>query len=203
MTSEDGTGGRRPGGPGPAPRTVFRASSGVAAVVIAGVVAVLLLVDTALRAGGLDAFLVAPWLLLVLWVVYAASYASHIAIDDEGATVQNFLRIIRLPWQAVVDVELRYQIRFTLRSGRVVSSFGGPVAGRPPRAALRGAPDGDLRQPSALRDLDAIRGRWERARTDGAGGGEVVRSWDPVGLVSLIVIAVWALGAVIISRIAA
>ncbi|MFS0867094.1 hypothetical protein AB3M83_07130 [Microbacterium sp. 179-B 1A2 NHS] len=199
MTGERGTG-SRPGGPGPAHRTAFRAPSGVAALVVAGIVVVLLLVDTGLRAGWLDILLIAPWLFLVLWLIYAASYASHIAVDDEGATVQNFLRVVRLPWQTVTDIDLRYQVRFTLRSGRIVSSFGGPMVGRPPRPALRGEPEGNHRQSAALRDLDLIRGRWERAAESGAGHGEPSRSWDAVGLVSLTSIVVWALGAVIISR---
>lgn len=175
---------------------VFRAASGTVALIVGGIVTLLLLIDAVVRAGWAQTFLIAPWLLIVLWVIYVSTYLSHVAIDGEGATVQNGLRRIRIPWRRVTDVAFRYQVRFVLDVGKPVGAFGGPVAGRPPRPGGRNGRD---RQPPALRDLDLIREQWERARETGSGEGAVVRSWDSVGLLALGVLAVWSLSAVIIS----
>lgn len=179
---------------------VFRAASGTVALIVGGIVTLLLLIDAVVRAGWAQTFLIAPWLLIVLWVIYVSTYLSHVAIDGEGATVQNGLRRIRIPWRRVTDVAFRYQVRFVLDEGKPVGAFGGPVAGRPTRPGLRGAPDPRHRQPPALRDLALIREQWEHATETGSGEGVVTRSWDVPAVIALGVLVLWVLGAVIISN---
>jgi hypothetical protein len=146
---------------------------------------------------------VAPWVLLVLWAVYVAAFASAVVTDDRGITVQNFLRRTRVPWQQVTDVFLRYQLVVELRGGGRITAFGGPVSGR----AWRRSGDDGARMSAALRDTDRIRDRWERAtsgpadadpaRTD-ADSGRVVRSWDVPALAALILLVGAAVTASII-----
>lgn len=169
------------------------------AFVVASVVTLLLLIDAVVRAGWAEMALLAPWLLLVLWAIYVGTFVSHVAIDAEGATVQNLLRIVRMPWARVTDIGIRYQVRFTLADGQIVSAFGGPVAGRPARPGLRTDPSPRTRIPPALRDLELIREQWEQAAETGSGRGDVTRRWDLRSLAAFAVLVIWALSAVIIS----
>ena len=108
--------------------------------------------------------------------------------------MQNFLRRTRVPWGEVTDIALRYQLIVTTRDGRRVTAFGGPVSGR----AWRRSGDGDGRRtPTALRDTDSIRDRWERAVPSAAGTG-VVRSWDIPALVALVILVAGAVTASLI-----
>jgi len=183
--------------PAASPR-VFRAPSGMAALILASIAALLLLGDAVVRAGWAEMLLLAPWLLLVVWFIYVAMFASHVSIDADGATVQNLLRIVRIPWARVSDVGVRYQVRFTLDDGRIVNAFGGPVAGRPARPGVRAADNPRARIPPALRDLELIREQWLAAAETGS-TTRVSRRWDLPTLGVLLLLALWALGAVIIS----
>ena len=187
------------GAPGPTHRRVFRAPSGAIGLVVGGVIALVLLIDVVIRAGWLDLFLLAPWVLLVLWIVYVLTFASHVATDTEGATVQNLLRVVRVPWARVTEVSMRYQVSFALDDGSAVRAFGGPVAGRPGRLGRRDDSPRARREPPALRDLELIREQWESSREDAAPAAAVRRSWDLLGLISLAVIVVWAVSAVFIA----
>jgi hypothetical protein len=127
--------------------------------------------------------LIVPWILLVLWAIYVAVFASIVTTDADGMTVQNFLRRWRVPWSQITDLELRYQLVIHLRGGGRVTCFGGPASGRPRRPAADGA-----RAPRAVRDADLIRDDWERAVRDDGPVEPVVRSWDMPALIALIVI---------------
>lgn len=185
---------------GPPPRRVFRAPSGTVGVVVAAVVTVLLLADAVVRAGWFETFLLAPWLLLVLWAIHVMTFASHVSVDTGGATIQNLLRVIRLPWSRVTEISMKYQVRFALDDGSRVSAFGGPVAGRPARPAPRGDGADARREPPAIRDLELIREQWLAADPAPTGPQDVRRGWDTRSLIALVVLAVWAVGAVFISR---
>lgn len=197
MFDHDGGSRGRDGVPGPAVRRIFRAPSRAVTLVVAAAVAVVLLVDVVLRAGWLDAVLIAPWVLLALWGVYISTYASHIAIDADGATVQNFARITRIPWSRVSAIDLRYQVRFTLDDDRRIDAFGGPQSGRASRVSPRAETGQDARRPAALRDLDALREAWREGSADASPALPIGRSWDRRGVVSFALLVVWAMGAVI------
>lgn len=188
------------GAPRAAAPRVFRAASGTVAVVVAAVVTLLLLVDAVVRAGWGEMLLLAPWLLLVLWFIYVATFVSHVSVDAGGATVQNFLRVTRIPWRSVTDIGFRYQVRFTLTDGSLVNAFGGPVAGRPARPGLRPDTSPRARTPPALRDLEVIRDQWQQATDADSSEGTLRRTWDLRAIVVLVGLAIWALSAVIISN---
>lgn len=183
---------------GPRERDVLRAPSGTVAMIVSGVVAIFLLGDAVLRAGWGEMLLLAPWVLLAVWLVYLLMYASVIETDAGAATVQNFLRRTRLPWGAVTDIRLRYQVVFVYGTGRELKAIGGPVSGRPGRPS-RTRDGAGRREPPALLELERVRHRWEAAVDAGAAGGDPTRSWDMIGLGTLAVILVWAAVAVVIS----
>lgn len=182
-------------------------------MIVAVVVALALLVDAAVRAGIGEMLLLAPWVLLVLWFVYVLVYAPHIRTDAVGVRVHNLLRIVEFPWNAVRDIELRWQVRFRLSTGQDVASFGGPVAGRPGRPPVRFG-GGERREPPALRDVELLREQWISATEDQAGPGigshvnasvdgaptasVIRRRWDVAALAALAAIATWAVIAVTI-----
>lgn len=185
--------------PAPRERDVLRATSGTVAMIVSGVVAIFLLGDAVLRAGWGEMLLLAPWVLLAVWSVYLLMFASAIETDATAATVQNFLRRTRLPWGAITDIRLRYQVVFVYAEGaRELKAFGGPAAGRPGRPSRTRA-DGGRREPPALREVDALRDRWDAAVRAGAPGGIPSRSWDLIGIGSLAAIVVWAAVAVMIT----
>ena len=186
---------------------VLRALSGSVALIVTGAIALVLLGDALVRAGILEMLRLAPWVLLAVWGVYVLIYASHIAFDARGATVQNYLRVTRLSWHDVQDLSLRWQVVFTLSDGTAVTAYGGPVVGRPGRAGRRDGDRGRRREederravPAALREFGELRDAWHQAESEvpsaGASRARAVRSWDVPALIALAVIVI---GAVIAS----
>ncbi|WOQ70286.1 PH domain-containing protein [Microbacterium limosum] len=180
---------------------VFRTPSGVVAFVVAAAVAALLLGDAAVRAGVGEMLLLAPWILLLLWGAYVFVYAPRVRIDRDGIRLHNILRIIDVPWALVRGIDVRWQLELTLHDGRVLRAYGGPVAGRPGRPALRRSPGEAERVPPAVRDLALIREQWQDALEQGADSAapEIRRGWDVPGLVALAAILAWAVIALLIS----
>ncbi|QQD76944.1 PH domain-containing protein [Curtobacterium sp. YC1] len=141
----------------------------------AGLVAVLgvfLLGDAAVR-GSWDVVLraVGPVAVLV-WGLWVLTYRPCIRLDDHAVTVVNPLRRTVVPWHAVADVRLRWQIVVETVGGRTVQCWGGPSLPRP-KPARRGE-RAVLRQPD---EMVVLLDRWSERRDD-ATGGDVVRGWD-------------------------
>ncbi|MGX1695718.1 PH domain-containing protein [Microbacterium keratanolyticum] len=177
----------------------FRSPSGVVMMIASGALALFLLGDAVVRAGWGQMLLLAPWVLLALWIAYQLSASSFVRIDDSGAVVQNMLRRTTFGWRRVRDVDMRWQLEFALDDDRTVTAWGGPNRARPPKQTRRDVEDGGVRVPAGLRDLTEIRDRW-----DAAPGADVDapirRVWDVPALAALAVIAVWALTAVLLTR---
>ncbi len=182
-----------------AQRRIFRAPSAVVVLIASAAVGALLLVDAVARAGIVTGLLLAPWVLLALWGVYVFAFVSYVRTDAVGMRVQNLLRIVDVPWSQVSEIHLRWQLVISLRSGGVVRSFGGPVAGRPARPPRRVDVDSAPRTPPAVRDLEMIREQWEEVTEAGAPAGEVRRSWDLWPVLALGLILAWAVIAVLIT----
>lgn len=175
-----------------------RAFSATGATVLLVAVAVLvigLLVDAVVRAGIGSALLLAPWPLLVLWVVYVVGVASDIRADEEGVQVQNMLRRTWIPWSRVEQVGLRWQLEFTLDDGRVIACLGGPSRSRPRRLG----PERTREKGNADTDDGIARLRKLRAQSTAPADAVVVRSWDGPVLIALAVIVIWAVAAVLIA----
>lgn len=173
-------------------------------LVVAAAVAVVLLGDALLRSGWGETALLAPWILLALWGVYALVFASAVTTDAEGIEVRNLLRVTRAGWGQVADIAMAYQVVVTLVDGRRVSCLGGPVRGRPRRPANGGRlaasrPGEDHERPdvtaSGVETADRIVAEWQRADA-ASGSGSVTRSWDVPALAVLAVLVVWAAVAV-------
>ena len=186
---------------------MYRPVSATVWLVVAAAIVVLLLGDALLRSGWGETALLAPWVLLALWGVYALVFASAVATDAEGIEVRNLLRITRADWGQVTDIVMAYQIVVTLADGRRVSCLGGPVRGRPRRSAHRGPlpairpRDEDERaamDTTGVETADRIVEEWQRAEP-ASGTGSVRRSWDVPALAALAALVVWALVAVIVA----
>lgn len=143
----------------------------------------------------MQAVLIAPWVLLVLWAVYVFSFASCVKTDAEGLTAQNALRRIRVPWGRITAIEVRWQVNVTLDDGAVVRALGGPSAS--PRGVQR-AERRDVAL-SATEQSEDIVEQWERARRGAAKGERVRREWDLPALLVLVVLVVWAVVAVLVA----
>lgn len=163
-------------------RIVFRSAAGWVWLALVGALAAFLLGDVVVRAGWYDALLMAPWFLLVAWIVWVFQTSPRIEADARGVVLVNVLRVVRISWPAVREVRLRYQAVFHLRDGGRISAWGG--AGRRLHLSLarRGA-DPAAEQVEALEHL--------REEAD-PGEKTVRRSWDVSALIALVVIAAWA-----------
>lgn len=183
--------------PRPETARTFRAVSGPVFLVLCSLLALFLLGDAVVRAGWGQMLLLAPWILLGLWVVYEVAFVSFVRIDDAGATVQNMLRRTTFGWRRVRDVDLRWQLVFSLDDGTDVTCYGGPARARQRRESAR--QDGEERKaPTSLRDLTDIRDRWEAA--DVSADAPIRRTWDGSALLALAVILIWAVAAVLMTN---
>ncbi|MBT2485323.1 MULTISPECIES: PH domain-containing protein [unclassified Microbacterium] len=180
--------------PRPEAARTYRAASGPVSLIVSALLALFLLGDAVIRAGWGSMLLLAPWVLLVLWVVYEVAVASVVRTDAEGGTVQNMLRRTTFGWRRVRDIDLRWQLVFSFDDGTDLTCFGGPARARPVRK--RGTQGEAPKAPSGLRDLTEIRDRWEAAPA--AADAPIQRSWDLPALIALGVIVVWAVVAVLI-----
>ncbi|MEX8058254.1 hypothetical protein [Microbacterium sp. 16-032] len=178
---------------------VFRAPSSIFGLILGAVLALVLLGDAALRAGLGEMLLLAPWVLLALWAVYALLFAPHVRIDAEGIRIHNPLRIADIAWARVADIDMRWQLEVRTDEPRVVKAFGGPVAGRPGRPPIRRDAERGRREPPAIRDLQLIQEAWETARPTASKTGVVRRSWDIPSVISLLVLICWVIIALFIS----
>lgn len=179
----------------------YRALTGTVTLVLALAAAAFVLGDAAIRAGWQAMLLLAPWVLLVLWVLYVIGPASSVRMDDAGVRVQNMLRSTTFGWKRLRDVDLRWQLVFALDDDTEVTSFGGPARARPRRNSAFVARDTDhppasARVPGGYRELTEIRDRWESA--DATADAPIRRSWDAPALFALAVIAAGAVVAVLV-----
>lgn len=170
--------------PGDELRREIRPTSGRIWLSLSAVVAIGLLIDVVVRGGWLQALLIAPWPLALVWFVYVFVYAPHVVADEHGVTVHNVLRITRVPWGAIADIVMRWQLEVRLTAaagGRTIQAWGVPA--RRPRGRLRDQP--------ADVEAEILREMKLNADADGR-DPRVTRSWDLIGVISLAVIAVWA-----------
>ncbi|MGB4136372.1 MAG: PH domain-containing protein, partial [Microbacterium sp.] len=188
------TGAGTPGG-----ARTYRGWSGATVSVLAAAVAVFLLVDVVVRGGGVQLLLLAPWVLLGLWVVYEASAASFFRVDDDGVLVQNLLRRTAFGWNRVRDVDYVWQVQFSLDDGRTVAAMGGPARSRPRRQTARERDVEGPRVPAGITALAELEER-RHAAAGPAADAPIHRTWDWPALAALLVIAVWAVVAVLVTR---
>lgn len=174
----------------------FRAASGPVSLVLSSLLALFLLGDAVVRAGWAQGMLLAPWVLLGLWVVYVVAFVSSVRIDDDGVVVQNLLRRTSFGWDRVRDIDLKWQLVFSLDDGSDVTCYGGPARGRPLRRATG---DEEATAPTSLRDLTAIRDRWESTPTPAPAESPIRRGWDGPALIALAIIAAWAVASILIA----
>lgn len=158
--------------------------------------ALFLLGDAVVRGGWAQTLLLAPWVLLGLWIVYEISFVSMVRIHDDGVLVQNMLRRTSFGWSRVRDIDLRWQLAFSLDDGSDVTCYGGPAHSRPVRSKMRA--EDEVKAPVALRALTDIRDRWESS----AAGSDapIRRTWDVPALGALGVILVWTVAAIVIAN---
>jgi len=176
--------------PGGVSRRIYRPVSATIGMIASAGIAGLLLVDAFLRGGFEQGMLLAPWVLLVLWGVYAFVYAPHVRTDAAGIRLHNVLNVVDIPWGQVSGIRLRWQLEITLRDGRVMRAFGGPTLTRS-RRQRRETPETDAVAPS-VHDLTQIQEAWEQAgERETAGTGPVRRRPDIPAFIALGIIVAW------------
>jgi hypothetical protein len=183
--------------PGGASRRIFRPVSATIGMIASAGVAALLLLDAFVRGGVEQGMLITPWVLLVLWGIYAFAYAPHVETDAAGIRLHNVLSIIDIPWALVSGIRLRWQLEVTVNDGRVMRAFGGPSLSRPRRKPE--TPDDDAVPPSG-RDLTLIQEAWDHASERGVSAtGTLQRRLDVPALVALAIIVAWTVASVMIA----
>ncbi|WP_141396636.1 PH domain-containing protein [Microbacterium gorillae] len=183
--------------PAPGNRYVIRSIGGLIATGVAVLIAAYFIIDAGLRAGWGTTMLWVPWILLLPWVTYVAMASSTIAVDDDGATVQNLLRRYRMPWARVTDVEMRMQLTFHLDSRKPVVCMGGPSVARPGQQVTR---MGKQKQENGEATVQGLLQRWSAGRHRDGAQGPVTASWDWLLIGSLALILVWAAVATLLAN---
>ena len=182
--------------PAARPPRVFRVTGAAWLLGITAVMAAVLLIEASVRSGIGEALLLAPWLLLVLWVIYVVGIASDVRADAGGVGVQNLLRRTWVPWSRVKRITMRWQIELTLDEGRIVRCFGGPARSRPRRLGPgRTREDADEGAHDGIAKLQRL-----RLEADVSPDAAVVRGWDWPANISFAVLAVWAAIAIAVTR---
>lgn len=171
-------------------RVVFRSGGGTVWMVLTIVVCALLLGDLVVRGSLIDALLIAPWLLLLVWFVYLFVWAPRIVATPDGVSVHNVLRITRLSWSAIASITSRWQIEFRLveeLAQKPLQAWGAPTQ-RPSRSPKRTHPSAN--------QLERL-----RIMLDEAPEAPVERTvaWDVPGLVAGAVIVVWAIISILVA----
>ncbi|MDQ0644947.1 PH domain-containing protein [Microbacterium murale] len=156
--------------------------------------ALFLLGDAIVRGGWAQTLLLAPWVLLGFWVVYEISFVSSVRIRDDGVLVQNMLRRVSFGWDRVRDIDMRWQLEFTLDDDTTVTCYGGPAHSRPIRSKMRA--EDDTKAPAGLRALADIRDQWQASD---AASGPIRRTWDGPALIVLATIVIWAIASILIA----
>lgn len=172
----------------------LRATSGKVSFLICILLAAFLLGDVVIRGNWGQALLLAPWILLGLWIVYEIAYVSMVRIDGQGVLVQNMLRRTSFGWRRASDIDLRWQLVFTLEDGRDVTCYGGPAKARPVRKPSR---DEAAAAPAGLRTLTEIRDLWSAAPA--TADAPILRTWDRPAILALALIVAWAVASVVIA----
>jgi hypothetical protein len=167
-------------------RTI-RSRTGIVWLVGTALVAAALLVDVLLRGGPLQLVLIAPWLLLPVWLAWAFFTAPGIRVDAAGAVVRNPLRTTAFGWSRVETIRSRWQVAFALTDGRTVQAYGAPAAA-PGRRRANEQADGVVEELEALRSAA------------GAADAPVTARWNLDALIPLAVLVVWAAAAVAVTR---
>lgn len=144
-----------------------------------GVVALGLVVATDGIRGATTA---APWVALLVGLVWAAYGRPHLMIDDSGILVVNVFRSVKIPWPAVQRIDTKWALTLYTAYGKITAWAApapGAVATRlaTPRD-LRGLPEstygpgesirpGDLPQYPSGAAAGMVRRRWETLRDAG------------------------------------
>ena len=174
----------------PQQRLVLRSASGPVWFVVTLVVAVLLAGDLVIRGSLEQAMTATPWLLLVVWFVYAFLWAPRVIATPETVTVHNVLRATTLTWASVSEVTKRWQIEFRLvpaLPGKPLQAWGAPSQKPGPRSST------GRRAHASENQLERLRAILGEAREDHPDQPvERTISWDVPGIVAGIVIIVWA-----------
>lgn len=90
---------------------VFRQRSPLALAVVCGAIGLVLLVSMAWQWADDPQPLFAAWVLFGLALLWSLFVRPAVLLDDEGVTIRNVIRDIRIPWVLVTSVESRWSLK--------------------------------------------------------------------------------------------
>ncbi|WP_298036909.1 PH domain-containing protein [uncultured Microbacterium sp.] len=163
-------------------RRIVRPVTGTVWLVVVAVVVVILLADIVLRGGWAMAARFAPWMLAVIWIMWVFFDRPRVILEADAVEVRNPLLATRIPWSAIEDITLRWQVSFHLAGGSDVRAWA-TTARRPHRSGAAQPVD---------RELEIMRERLESARKAGeADAASLVRVWAWPEIISGSALILW------------
>ena len=147
--------------PTPQRRVVLRSTSGYWLVGVATAVMIFLLGDAAIRGFGGVVATAAPWMALVLWVMYLVLIRPALIVETDLLRVVNPFADHDIAWEAIAGYETKFQLNVVLKDGVKIGAWGGPkVSPGRPRLGARNAepaPHADEVVASVRADLGPLR----------------------------------------------
>jgi hypothetical protein len=131
-------------------------------------------VDAAMNMAPGPAVVTVLWLLAVSAALACLFWRPAVLVDDAGVELKNVLRDVRVPWQALEEIETRYTLTLYC-GGRRYQSWAGAAPGRPSiTGRLLGGGAGALTGGPARHDQALPDPRW----TSGGGTAAAASSRD-------------------------
>lgn len=115
--------------PGSGPQSYAPTASRIGAVGV-GVFALWWVGDLAVRGDLARLAGELPWLLLGCLIAYAVFWRPAVFVDDDGVTLRNLVRDVRVPWPALTGVDTRYALTLITDQCRY-QSWAAAAQGRP------------------------------------------------------------------------
>ncbi|NHC14707.1 hypothetical protein [Motilibacter deserti] len=172
---------QRQAGPAPGGREVHRAGLSRGVAVVWFVLAAVLLADTLVRGTGFQRLVVTEVLALITLSFYALAYRPALLQDDDGITLVNVVRDVRIPWPRIEHLGGKWSLEVRTDRGTFVAYASAPRKRRHlARDRVAEAAGVEEPRPRGGRSGEALTARlvqrWEERR-DRAPAGEVVVRW--------------------------
>lgn len=107
---------------------VYRTAFGRGLTITIAVLAVSMVLFTAVGDGWRAALEAAPWLAVVVLICWAYFWRPRVEVSDAGVTLVNVTRSVAIAWPAIQDIDTQWALRLSTAHGRY-AAWAAPAPG--------------------------------------------------------------------------